>query len=225
MTQAEQAGTPDLEAALRELEQLNSSADGLLGRFQQLSGRTDGKVIATEETGVATAELSPAGELVRLEVDRDWKTRTRPERLAAACSAAVTAAFTARTAELTEATTDVPASAPTPPEPAADPRPLAEISDETDRMMRAALAYTPPTVDRPESDAPVSVQLVGNQAIVQIDPEWAGTVTTAALNAELAAALENPTAAPDSGTSTLTQMQQQLDGLFAEALAHLRRLV
>lgn len=217
----------DPATALQELEQLNASLGGLLGRFQQLSGSTEAPITGTDPSGIVTAQLSPTGALTRLEVERDWKARIQPTELAVACSDAVTAAVTARTAELqSDPARTAPAPVPAPPEPATDPRSLQQISDETDRIMREALAYAPPpTPEQAPVHQRVSVQLVGPQAIVYIDPDWAKSTTTTALNAELAAALE--ASPPDRGPdmSALTDMNRQLEGLFAEAMAHLHKLI
>lgn len=220
-------GTGFDASSLHELEQLNSSLDGLLGRYQQLTtGRTAGSITGTDDSGVATAELSPSGDLVRLEVERDWKARVAADALGPACSAAVTAALGTRLAELqTEPAPDVPAPDASPVESSPDPRPLEEISDQTDRIMTEALAFTPtaPTEVAPPAGV-VSVRLIGNQVLVHIDPDWARSASGSALNAELAAALESATPEPGPDLAPLQAMQRQLDGLFAEAMTHLRRL-
>lgn len=215
----------DANAAVQELARLNASVDDLLRRWARLgSGRTATRVVATDDSGVATAELSPTGEIVRIELDRDWKAQLQPQALGAACTAAVTAALTERAGELQEQ--PAPAAAPQPEvESHPDPRPLQDISDQTDLIMQQALAYVPPSPA--ETSTPtesVVVRLIGGQAMVHIDPEWARGTSTAAINAALAEALESPTREPQPDTEPLRDLNSRLDGLFAEALTHLRNL-
>lgn len=202
-------------------------------------------VTATESSGSVTATLDESGQLSALVVDRQWKSAVRPDRLGAACEAAIAAAVTARRelwAENAQRARAGFASASAFGQPAAwtptQTQPTRDLSDLTPfvEFDKARQLVVPPTEQvraAAEAEATsVPVTLTGThdgRIEVAIDVRWLSESSSPKVNIQL----EHAVTAFRSGLQEDVQPDPfagfkayngQLDAAFGDALAHLTNL-
>jgi hypothetical protein len=200
-------------------------------------------VTASDASGSVAATLDESGQLSALVVDRSWKSAVRPDRLGAACEAAIVAAVAARRelwAQNAERARAGFASASAFGQPAAwtptQTQPTRDLSDLTPFVeFDASRQLVDPPAERLPAEAAVAagpIALTGTadgRIEVAIDIRWLSESSAARVNQQL----EQAVATFRTGLADVEQPDPyagfkayngQLDAAFGDALAHLTNL-
>lgn len=197
-------------------------------------------VTANDPSGAVTATLDESGQLAGLVVDRQWKSAVRPDRLGAACGAAIAEAVTTRRqlwAENAERARASFASASAFGQPApwtpTQRQPTRDLGDLTPFLEfdRTRQLMDPPS-EQSVAAAVGPISLTGTpdgRIEVFVDVRWLSEASAAQVNIQLEQAVttfrtgQQDVVQPDP-FADYKAYNGQLDAAFGDALAHLTNL-
>lgn len=197
-------------------------------------------VTANDPSGSVTATLDESGQLAGLVVDRQWKSSVRPDRLGAACDAAIVEAVTARrqlwadNAERARASFASASAfgqpAPWTPTQTQPTRDLGDLTPFLDFDQTRQLVDSPTERTAAAATGPITVTGTPDGRIeVVIDVRWLSEASAAQVNIQLDQAVTTfrtgleDVVQPDPFAG-YKAYNGQLDAAFGDALAHLTNL-
>lgn len=184
------------------------------------------EIRASDSSSAATVAIRPDGQIIGIAVGHGWQQMVRPENLAAAVMEAAGLAERALSEALSAQLLlrpeghDLAVPGPTTEIWCGAPRPLVELAELALDRGSDGGANSPPMRSEGVSGLHVSISLDATSLVAcRIDPAWARTQPTQALNSHLAVALQQARGCRDDGSRAHDQ-----HSIVAHALAHLRVL-